>query len=224
MKTDIKFDEQIAILLPDFKMIEIEADVTNSETSEELWKELNKEGERIKSLYPIETINKRLAIAATRTAYKKLGKEPNRYRPSAEALCRRVVKGMELYRINTLVDLINLISIRSGYSIGGFDLDKIAGNELIFGIGKHEEEFEAIGRGPLNIEFLPVYRDKVSGIGTPTSDIERTKLTLSTKHLLMTINVYGEEMPIDDCIAYTTNLLEKYADAKNIEISVNNIS
>lgn len=224
MNINIKFDEQIANTLPDFKMIEIEADVTNNETSEELWNDLIKEGERIKSLYPIETINKRLAIAATRVAYKKLGKEPNRYRPSAEALCRRVVKGMELYRINTLVDLINLISIRSGYSIGGFDLDKIAGNELTLGVGKHNEDFEAIGRGPLNIEFLPVYRDAIGGIGTPTSDTERTKLTLSTKRLLMTINVYGEEMPIDDCIDYTTKLLEKYTDAKNIEISVKHIS
>ena len=58
MNINIKFDEQIANTLPDFKMIEIEADVTNNETSEELWNDLIKEGERIKSLYPIETINK----------------------------------------------------------------------------------------------------------------------------------------------------------------------
>ena len=62
MYINIKFDEQIANAFPNFKMIEIEADVTNSETSEELWNELLKEGERIKSLYPIETINKRLAM------------------------------------------------------------------------------------------------------------------------------------------------------------------
>lgn len=221
---NIKFDKRILDAFPEFKVIKIEADVENCETTEELWSELLKEGERLKELYPIENINKRPGILATRQAYKKLGKEPNRYRPSSEALCRRVVKGMELYRINALVDLINLLSMRSGYSIGGFDLDNIKGDSITLGVGNHEEEFEAIGRGPLNIEFLPIYRDEIGGIGTPTSDTERTKLSLSTTRLLMCINIYGEEMPIEECIDYTTKLITQYANAKNIDISVHKIS
>ena len=65
-------------------------------------------------------------------AYKRLGKDPNRYRPSAEALRRRILRGLPLYKIDTLVDIVNLVSIRSGYSIGGFDADKIVGGlELV---------------------------------------------------------------------------------------------
>ena len=51
-----------------------------------------------------------------------------------------------------MVDLINLVSLRTGHSIGGFDADKIQGNRLELGIGKAEEPFEGIGRGVLNIE------------------------------------------------------------------------
>lgn len=84
---------------------------------------------------------------ATREAYKRCGKDPGRYRPSAEALRRRLMRGIPLYQIDTLVDLINLVSLRTGHSIGGFDADKIQGNRLELGIGKAEEPFEGIGRG-----------------------------------------------------------------------------
>ena len=120
------------------------------------------------------------------------------------------MKGMELYRIDTLVDVINLISIQSGYSIGGFDLDKIDGEQLTLGVGREGEPFEGIGRGTLNIANMPVYRDNVGGIGTPTSDNERTKLSLETTRLLMCINVYGEEMPVDDVIGLSTSWMENF--------------
>ena len=165
-------------------------------------------------------INKRPGIAATRQAYKALGKEPNRYRPSSEALCRRLVKGMELYRTLTLIDLINLLSVRSGYSIGGFDLDKILGDTLRLGAGREGEKFEAIGRGLLNIESLPIYRDEIGGIGTPTSDEERTKLSENTSRLLMCINIYGEELSIEDTINLTTDLLTRHASATDINIEI----
>lgn len=93
-------------------------------------------------------------IHATREAYKKCGKDPSRYRPSGEALCRRILRGISLYQIDTLVDLINLVSIRFGYSIGGFDADKIVGDALVLGIGKAGEPYEGIGRGELNIEGM----------------------------------------------------------------------
>jgi len=165
----------------------------------------------------MEEIARRIPIYETRQAYKKLGKDPNRYRPSAEALCRRILKGYPLYKIDTLVDLINLVSIHTGYSIGGFDAGKIKG-DLILGVGQADELFNGIGRGPLNIEGLPVYRDEQGGIGTPTSDEERTKIDLSTTKLLMIINGYSGEERLMEAVAYATDLLEKYATARNIQI------
>lgn len=217
---NIIIKDAIRRVAPSLKIITIEAEVENSPTPEELWLEIESECKNVSAKYEMLQINKRQAISATRNAYKSLGKDPNRYRPSAEALCRRAVKNMSLYRINTLVDLINLVSLKSGYSIGGFDKDKIEGNRLSLGVGEENELFEGIGRGPLNIHLLPVYRDALRGIGTPTSDEERTKLSVSTTKLLMCINVYGEEMPIDDVIEYSVGLLKKYAKAQNVEVNI----
>lgn len=216
---EIRFEDTIRGAAPGLTVMTVEADVTNAETSDELWSLLQRACADICSVTELADINRRPGIKATRDAYKALGKEPNRYRPSSEALCRRAVKGMELYRINMLVDLINVLSLMSGYSIGGFDAGKIDGDVLTLGVGREGEPFEAIGRGLLNISCMPVYRDNTGGIGTPTSDNERTKLDLSTTRLLMCINIYGEEMPVDDTAAMAVNLLEKYADAKNITVN-----
>lgn len=216
---DIRIEDTIRQAAPGLLVVAIEADVTNGETSEELWALLNRAAADIRDITELPDINRRPGIRATRDAYKALGKEPNRYRPSAEALCRRVVKGMELYRINALVDLINLVSLLSGYSIGGFDADRIQGEVLSLGVGREGEPFEAIGRGVLNIACMPVYRDSIGGIGTPTSDNERTRLDLSTRRLLMCVNVYGEEMPVEDTVRMIVDSLERFADAKNITIN-----
>lgn len=216
----ILFDSEILSVAPQFKVIKVEATVENNLTSDALWRELLAESEKIRAAYDMPMINKRPGIAATRQAYKALGKEPNRYRPSSEALCRRLVKGMELYRTLTLIDLINLLSVRSGYSIGGFDAEKISGDTLRLGAGREGERFEAIGRGLLNIASLPIYRDGIGGIGTPTSDEERTKLTLETRRLLMCINIYGEEMSVQETIDFTTDLLIRHANATDIKIEI----
>lgn len=215
---NIEIEDIIKNVAPHLQVVAIEADVINCDTPDDFWTELTQEALRIAQQYDLSQINKRPGIAATRAAYKALGKEPNRYRPSSEALCRRAVKGMELYRINALVDIINLISMRSGYSIGGFDADCIQGDLLRLGAGRAGEVFNAIGRGQLNIEGLPLYRDAVGGIGTPTSDEERTKLSITTRRLLMCINIYQEEMPIGDVVDLSCQLLERYCQATNITV------
>lgn len=213
-------EQEIREACPDVKIGLIRVDVVNSETPDELWTEIEEASKRIRESYELSWINKRPAIVANRNLYKRMGKDPNRYRVSSEALCRRVVKGLELYRINALVDLINLVSMCSGYSIGGFDADKIVGDTVTLGVGRSEEKFEGIGRGLLNVEGLPLYRDAAGGIGSPTSDEERTKITLETTRLQMQINAFGEEMPLDDTIEWSVSLLEKYTSAKNVQIDI----
>ena len=212
----VRIGEEIRQLFPDLTLGIIECSIVNTLSSEMLWNEINMLKDRIKAEYTLESVNKRPAIAATRKAYKIFGKDPNRYRPSAEALCRRILRDLELYQVNTMVDLINLISIRTGYSIGGFDADKITGQEIALGIGRENEPFEAIGRGQLNISGLPVYRDEMGGIGTPTSDEERTKLSLDTTRLLMIINAYSGKEGLEEALDFSESLLKKYTSATNI--------
>lgn len=212
----ITIGNEIEAVCPEFHLATIACKVKNNPYNAGLWQEIDAFCAQFAATYKIEEINKRPAIYATRKTYKKLGKDPNRYRPSAEALCRRILKGQSLYQINTLVDLINLVSLKTGYSIGGFDASKIKGN-LRLGVGESGERFEAIGRGLLNIEGLPLYRDAVGGIGTPTSDEERTKITSDTSHLLMIINGYSGKDGLQEATDYATDLLKKYAEALDME-------
>ena len=211
----IQCSEEIKQACPEFRGMALEAMVTNTSYSDELWQEIERFTMEYREKYTVDSIKEMPSIQATRTAYKRCGKEPSRYRPSGEALCRRLLRGLELYRVDTIVDLINLVSIASGYSIGGFDADKFEGDTLTLGIGRAGEPYEGIGRGELNIEGMPVYRDAVGGVGTPTSDNERTKLSLETTHLLAIVNGYdGDTAHLQETIDYMKALLEKYADGR----------
>ena len=213
----IELSAEIKTACPELKVLAIACQVKNSPPDVALWQEIAAEEAAVKATCRIEEINKWAPIKATRTAYKRLGKDPNRYRPSAEALRRRILRDLPLYRIDTLVDLINLVSIRSGYSIGGFDADKIEG-DLTLGVGREGELYQGIGRGVLNIAGLPVYRDRVGGIGTPTSDEERTKISMETTSLLMIINGYSGSEGLSAVGEYAIDLLRRYASAENVEV------
>lgn len=217
MELNVNISPEVAAAAPDLQVVVVEAVVANPPTPDALWNEIQLAAGEIRAAMPMDQVNKRPAIAATRAAYKALGKEPNRYRPSAEALCRRCVKGMELYRTLAIIDLINLVSIKTGHSIGGFDRDAIVGGDLTLGVGREGEPYEAIGRGQLNIACLPVFRDAVGGVGTPTSDNDRTKLSEDTRRLLMTINCYAPH-EVDETVALTERLLRQYASAADIRV------
>lgn len=220
MLPKIIVDERIRAVCPDMKIGMIRAKVQNCETNVALWGEIEAECAAIAAKYELLEVNKRTAVAATRKLYKALGKDPNRYRVASEALCRRVIRGLGLYRINALVDIINLVSLKSGYAISGLDADKIVGDTMAMGVGEVGEHYEGIGRGVLNIDGLPVYRDAVGGIATPTSDEERTKITLDTATLQMNINAFGPEMPLDETIAWSVELLRRYTAATDVETAI----
>ncbi len=204
--------KEIESVCPNFVGACVEAQVKNSPYCAELWQEINALGEHYREVLSTETLKAISGIEATRRVYRACGKDPSRYRPAAEALIRRQLKGKDLYQIDTLVDLVNLASIRYGYSIGGFDADKFQGNTLTLGVGREGEPYEGIGRGMINIAGLPVYRDAEGGVGTPTSDNERTKISLSTTHLVVLINGYdGDESQVVANAQYIQELVRKYA-------------
>ena len=203
--------DEIESICPEFVGACVEAEVVNSPYCEELWQEINAIGDRFRTTLTTESLKEMSSISATRRVYKACGKDPSRYRPASEALIRRMLQGKTLYQIDTLVDLINLASIAFGYSIGGFDADKFVGDTLTLGIGREGEPYEGIGRGMINIHGLPVYRDAEGGVGTPTSDNERTKIDINTCRLLVLINGYdGNEARVLENARYILDLLQKY--------------
>lgn len=213
--------DEIETVCPNFVGAAVEANVANSTYCAQLWQEIGKLGDTLKQQHTTETLKHIPGIEATRKVYRACGKDPSRYRPSAEALIRRLLQGKQLYQIDTLVDLVNLASMAYAYSIGGFDADKIKGDTITLGVGREGEPYEGIGRGTLNIAGLPVYRDAQGGIGTPTSDNERTKMELSTTHVLIVINGYdGNKENVLACAHYLEQLLCKYATGKDCSITM----
>jgi len=203
--------QEIERVCPEFVGACVEAQVVNTPYCAELWQEIEAMGARFRRELTTESLKDMTSIAATRRVYKACGKDPSRYRPASEALIRRMLQGKALYQRDTLVDLVNLASIAYGYSIGGFDADKFVGDTLTLGIGREGEPYEGIGRGLLNICGLPVYRDAAGGVGTPTSDNERTKMTIDTRHLVVLINGYdGNEQRVRDNAEYIQQLLRRY--------------
>ena len=211
---EIIVSNEIESVCPNFVGACVEARVKNSQYCQPLWDEINTLEQKFKAELTTETLKDISGIAATRRIYRACGKDPSRYRPASEALIRRVLQGKALYQIDTLVDLINLASMAYGYSIGGFDANKFVGNTLTLGIGKEGEPYEGIGRGMINIHGLPVYRDEVGGVGTPTSDHERTKITIDTSHLLVLINGYdGNETSVRQNAEFIQKLLQKFCES-----------
>lgn len=145
-----------------------------------------------------------------------MGKEPSRYRLSAEALARRVLSGKGLYKVCNVVDLLNLISLETGYSIGGYDADQIQG-EIRLGKGQKDEAYQAIGRGALNIENLPVCRDALGAFGNPTSDSVRTMVQANTKNFLMIFFHFGTADDMGSLLQRCQHLLQRYAQAEDIQ-------
>lgn len=208
---NIIVSQEIENVCPGFVGAAVEARVVNTPFSPELWKEIHALEDKFLNELTTESLKELSGIAATRRVYKACGKDPSRYRPASEQLIRRMLQGKELYQIDTLVDLVNLASIAYGYSIGGFDADKFVGDTLTLGVGREGEPYEGIGRGMLNIAGLPVYRDAIGGVGTPTSDNERTKMTLQTTHLMVLINGYdGNEERVADNARFIQELVRKY--------------
>lgn len=158
-------------------------------------------------------------IAATRQAYKQLGKDPSRYRPSAESLIRRLTQGKGLYRVNNVVDTNNLISLKTGFSIGAYNLDAIE-PPLTFRVGRTDEGYKAIGRGRLNLESLPLLADQNGPFGSPTSDSERTMVTGDIDRALMVIIGFGETSTMSAAIEFAAERLRSFCHARDIRTTI----
>jgi DNA/RNA-binding domain of Phe-tRNA-synthetase-like protein len=123
-------------------------------------------------------------VEDARSLYKALGIDPTKTRPSNEALLRRVLKGEALYVVNTLVDALNLCSLREQLPFGLYDAARIA-PPVQLRRGVPGESYEGIRKGPVNVEGRPVLVDALGPFGNPTSDSARTCITLATTWALI---------------------------------------
>lgn len=158
-------------------------------------------------------------VETVRKAYKALGKDPARYRGSAEALLRRIVAGKGFPQINAVVDVINLVSVESRLPVGLYDLGHVTG-EIVFRAGRAGETYKGIGKYDLNLEGLAVFADNAGPHGSATSDSERTMVTATTKEVLAVIISFSGAEGLERWAQRMSSLLTQHAAAQDAAIQI----
>ncbi len=217
----IKINKKLLEVCPNLQLGCINYSVNVKKENEQLWNEIDKQIANIQENMSMDDLYKEKNIEDSRMVYKKIGKDPHRYRVSSEALIRRIIQGKGLYKINNVVDANNLISIISRLSVGSYDTDKL-GENLIFRIGEKGERYKGIGKDIVNIENLPVFSDEFGAYGSPTSDSERAMITNETKNVLTVLIAFSDEANLEKYIDEATKILENYVGAKNLTKNIVN--
>jgi DNA/RNA-binding domain of Phe-tRNA-synthetase-like protein len=169
-------------------------------------------GSELRRRYPDAKSAEVPGAADARTLYKDLGLDPTKVRPSNEALLRRVLKGEALYTVNTLVDALNLCSLRSQLPFGLYDLDRVEG-PVVLRRGLSGESYEGIRKAAVNVEGRPVLVDARGPFGNPTSDSARTMITTACRRALVILYAPARQAParIDAVLAETAATLSRWS-------------
>jgi DNA/RNA-binding domain of Phe-tRNA-synthetase-like protein len=219
MPPEISIHHALKALVPNLALGCLSANVKVQKKNEPLWLEIDQHLTHLSSTIKSEKINTIPQIAAMRRAYKELGKDPSRYRGSAEALLRRVLSGKGLYQINSVVDINNLISLESMNPAGTYDLEKITG-PIELRVGATGEGYKGIGKDLINIENLPVFADAAGAFGSPTSDSERAMVSLETKKILMVMFSFTGPEGLERWMQRACELLRQYSGGEGIKTSM----
>jgi DNA/RNA-binding domain of Phe-tRNA-synthetase-like protein len=215
----ITIDENLKKKAPRTALGLVTASVATGESPAALVEEMKARESEILKLPEPRAVLESSKILATRSGYKALGKDPARYRGSAEALLRRIISGKSFPQINNVVDIINLVSVESRLPVGLYDLDHVQG-DIIFRGGRAAESYKGIGKYDLNLEGLPVFCDEIGAHGSPTSDSERTMVTPATKRVAAILVSFGGSEGLEVSCQRMVELVQLYASGTNTEILI----
>lgn len=211
----ISIGQKLKKAAPHLRLGIVLATIEVTRHNKSLWQEIDVCIRNISKI-KLEKVPHFAQIKGLRDAYKSLGKDPVRYRGSSEALLRRIIKGKGLYKVNTVVDINNLVSLETMHSIGVYNLDNIT-SPIIFRVGAPGECYKGIGKEIINIAELPVFADEMGSFGSPTSDSERAMITEETKKIMMIVIAFSKDSKLKESLTRVVSLLRKYANAQDIE-------
>jgi len=144
--------------------------------------------ERKRREFTVESLAEAEPVRAVRAMFREWGMDPSKYRPSSEALLRRVVQGKGLYRVSNVVDAGNLGSIETGWPFGCYDRSRIH-PPIVFRHGAAGERYEGIGKQTWHLEGRPLLADAEGPFGSPISDSTRSMITESATDILVVMYV-----------------------------------
>ena len=158
-------------------------------------------------------------LGESRRGYKACGKDPGRWRVSSEALYRRIRQGKDLYRINTVVDANNIISLETGFSLGSYDRACL-GHQLILRRGIPGESYDGIGKGSIDLENLPLLADEHGPVGSPTSDSTRAMITLKSRSILTIIYSFSPLPALEQALPLAISRFSELAGASDLRSGI----
>ena len=217
MRKNLVIDSRMKELWPAVRVGCLQYQVQVERKNPELWAYLKKEiYKKAKDAIFDYGVNEIPNIKESRAAYKAFGKDPSRYRVSSEALIRRIGQGKRLYEVNTVVDVNNLISLESGFSVGSYDAARM-GEDLVFRIGEAGETYKGIGKEEIKIDALPVLADEQGAIGSSTRDSERAMSTEEAQEVLTLIYSFSDNQDLEKALESGKRYLEQYAKTSGLQ-------
>ncbi len=181
---EITVQDELKQLIPDFKVGIVHYQNIQVGNSPQMLKgRLQLFQESLFFDYEDKKVTEIPAITEWREVFKTIGTDPNRYRPSNEALYRRVQKQHFLHPVNSAVDLNNFLSLQYCIPLGIYDLDKLSG-EVKIKIGSEEDSYIAINEREIQLTKKLVSADSESAFGSPYVDSKRSAVSNSTKNAL----------------------------------------
>lgn len=170
------------------------------------------------------SVSEHPVAGGVRRLFRSVGIDPTRYRPSGEALIRRILKGQTLSSINCIVDINNICSMESLFPIGAYDREKIIG-DVIIRLGKTNEIYRGIGR-EINVAGKLVSADNDGAFGSPIADSERTKISHHAREILVLIYAPGsaECSVLQDSLNRFSDLANAHARAQVVDSGIHNSS
>jgi DNA/RNA-binding domain of Phe-tRNA-synthetase-like protein len=212
----------IRIALPDVTLGVLEIDgVSVAPADATLSAELLRGCERIQKQYSAEAVMELESIRAVRAMFRSWGIDPARYRPSAEALLRRVAQGKGLYRVSNVVDAGNLGSLETGWPYGLYNRAMLS-VPIVFRAGDPGETYEGIGKQTWHLAGRPALADATGAFGSPISDSTRTMITESARDLLGVIYAPASaaRAAIETAVSTLAARLERSAGGTNARVSL----
>lgn len=217
---EVQIDKNLYDTYPEIRLgcLEFETEVKDSD--EKFWAYLDQEIlPRIRKSIEGKEWGEIPGVRGSRAAYKAFGRNPGRYRVSSEALLRRVRRGDELYHVNSVVDVNNLISVESGLSVGSYDLDEIHGT-VTLRKAETGEGYQGIGKDFLDMENMLVLADADGIFGSSMSDSTRAMVTEKTKHVLVVIYCFEDAADLDALLERAKEAFQAYAGAEHVEKAI----
>ncbi|HYL46454.1 MAG TPA: phenylalanine--tRNA ligase beta subunit-related protein [Candidatus Limnocylindrales bacterium] len=205
----------IEIRLPGVKLGAVEADgLAVAASAIPLTSLLDETSDRKRREFTLESLSEEENTRAVRAMFREWGMDPSKYRPSSEALRRRVVQGKGLYRVSNVVDIGNLGSLETGWPYGCYDRARLR-PPIAFRHGAPGERYEGIGKQTWHLEGRPALADSDGPFGSPISDSTRSMITQAAREILIILYtpVAAPDASLEKAMARLSERLTQFAGA-----------